>query len=273
MTDYIKGLKLNGRDILKTRKRTGFKGFLISMTNVRNIYNDHIVSGHFDELPTFNLSQDPLESLFSRVRYLNGNNDNPTVEQFSSSIRKLLIHNEFCSSEAANCRDDLNILVVSSTTPAADISEPETNDEMKNKQIEALNNIDRSNINVETLESLLKATIHYRAGLIEQKVENIGWFNCEECKKVFTENEKVSNDCIQSVKMNTPCISTVLVCRIAERYMNEFKNSMILFNYKLVKARILDDIEMEHLFEKSFTNCSESHKEYLCDLLPTNTFE
>lgn len=123
MAQYIKSLSLEGVDILKTRKRTGFKGFIICMMNVKNIFIDYVQCGHFDEIPTFNLSQDPLESLFSRVRYLNGNNDNPTAEQFISCMRKLLIQSEFSSSNSANCRDDLNILVVPSTSIVPNTSE------------------------------------------------------------------------------------------------------------------------------------------------------
>lgn len=74
MTNFIKGLKLNGSDILKSRKRTGFKGFLISMMNIKNLYDDHIIPDHFDEIPTFNLSQDPLTKKSFRENPSDGGN-------------------------------------------------------------------------------------------------------------------------------------------------------------------------------------------------------
>lgn len=71
-------------------------------------------TGLLECVPNFYISQDPLETLFGSVRSLNGNSDNPSVEQFSSALRKLLIHNEIESSDLSNCTDQLNILTVSS---------------------------------------------------------------------------------------------------------------------------------------------------------------
>lgn len=259
---YINGLTIGGKSVLKSRKRTGFKGVIICMLNLKSIFNDYVTSGHFGAIPTFNLSQDPLESLFSRVRFLNGNNDNPTVEQFASSIRKLLVQSEFTASERANCKDDLNILIVPSTSSVPNSVEPVLDDELLNKQMIYLSQVKRFCTDDNVLDQFTGATIAYNAGLIEQKVEQIGRFNCEECEKVFKVNDKLGNDCIKSVKMNTPCISTDLVCRIVEKYMKEYKSSILFFNHELISARIREDVKMEHLFDKSFDKCCPSHKEH-----------
>lgn len=117
---YIRSLKLNGQSVLKRRKKTGFKGAIICMINIKNIFTHYVESHQLKNIPTFHLTQDPLEALFSRVRYLNGSNDNPTVEQFMSAMRKLLVQSDFKSSESANCTDELNILCVPSTDTVKD---------------------------------------------------------------------------------------------------------------------------------------------------------
>lgn len=86
-SDYLKLLTIRGKPILDTKKRTGFKGFLINIINIKSIYDMYVEPGLIKSLPTFRLSQDPLESLFGRIRTLNGNNDNPNVTQFTSAFR------------------------------------------------------------------------------------------------------------------------------------------------------------------------------------------
>lgn len=112
---YIRSLTLHGRNILLSRKKTAFRGMLINIMSLKEIVSEYLDTGLIESVPTFYMSQDPLETFFGRVRSLNGNNDNPNVEQFSSALRKLLIHNEIVSSDLSNCTDQLNILTVSSS--------------------------------------------------------------------------------------------------------------------------------------------------------------
>lgn len=46
-----------------------------------------------------------------------GYNTNPSVSQFVSIVRKVVVNNEITSSEFANCSDSLDILYVSSHIP------------------------------------------------------------------------------------------------------------------------------------------------------------
>lgn len=133
--------------------------------------------------------------------------------------------------------------------------------------MEALNQINRFAPDDNILDSSLEATVQYNAGLIEQKIQNIGVFNCKECEKVLSINEKVTNDCIKSAKMNTPCTSTVFICRVAQKYMKEFEDSILYFNYHLVNARIIEDIETEDMFQKSFMDCPLSHKSHFIQFI------
>lgn len=112
--EYLKSIKLGDRYIINTDKRTGFEGFIINIISLRSIYSTYIETGLIVSIPTYQLSQDSLESLFGRIRSLCGSNDNPTSIQFTSGLRKILIKSEVTASAFANCTDNLQILTVSS---------------------------------------------------------------------------------------------------------------------------------------------------------------
>lgn len=70
--EYLKSMKIGDRSIFKTRKATGFKGYLINIHSIRCAYEMYVQTGLLEYLPTYQMSQDGLESLFGRVRSLNG---------------------------------------------------------------------------------------------------------------------------------------------------------------------------------------------------------
>ena len=79
---YIKNLKTaDGIAVIETRKKTGYIGFIISLQNVLNIYNNYYKC-HDGYLLTYKLSQDHLETFFSAVRSKGGYSNNPTCYQF-----------------------------------------------------------------------------------------------------------------------------------------------------------------------------------------------
>lgn len=100
VSEYLKKINIRGIPATQSGKKTGFLGFLMNISSVKSIYHEYVETGKLDYLMTYQLSQDPLESLFSRMRTINGNNDNPTSIQFTSALRKTRIHNETKSSEA-----------------------------------------------------------------------------------------------------------------------------------------------------------------------------
>lgn len=181
-----------------------------------------------------------------------------------SCLRKLLVQSEFTSSKAANCEDELNILNVPSTSQKSTTATNNeiANDEILDKKRKAIDQIEKISANDNLLDSSLEASISYNAGLIEQKVQTAARFNCKECEKVFTENDKLSDSCIRSAKMNLPCVSTVLICKIADKYMRTIRTFIINFDYKLIFQRIYDDVDMANVYEKSFMNCEMGHKDH-----------
>ncbi|CAL1270435.1 unnamed protein product [Larinioides sclopetarius] len=73
--------------------------------------------------PTYKLSQDHIELLFSSVRFHGGFNDNPTARQFRAAYRKLLINTEIKAAVTGNCIPlaDIKILNVPSTVSSKEV--------------------------------------------------------------------------------------------------------------------------------------------------------
>ena len=87
---YLKGLKVRNKksqliSILKSKKKAGFLGFLISIQSVISIFIHN--NEHLKYLATYKLSQDHLELEFSKYRSLCGSNNNPTAKQFLINVR------------------------------------------------------------------------------------------------------------------------------------------------------------------------------------------
>lgn len=264
-SDYLKALQIRGKNILDTRKRTGFKGFLINIINLKSIYDLLVEPGLTENLNTYNMSQDPLELLFGRIRTLNGNNDNPTVNQFTSAFRKIQIKNEITASKLANCEDKLRILTVSSRRQLQCMKENINFDATKATPAE-LEEFEQLEINEEELEDAFEnslntndflldcgeeASIARIGGFVETNILEIGRFECD-CKHVLLRNEKV-NEFTLTANNSIPCISTVYVCKIANACFNKYRNQ-ILFNYEKLIEKIMATIHLNNVFTQ------ESHK-------------
>lgn len=253
-TDCLKSLTLNGRSILLSRKKTAFKGMFINIISLKNLATELLDTRLIDNMPTFRLSQDPLETLFGRIRSLQGRNDHLSVKQFYSAIRKLLVHNEITSSEFSNCMDQLKILTVSSLKPkgneSIEINELNNNDE----EIASIRN-DPFCVNDYLQNVYQDSTLVKMANDIEHKIKFIARFECANCMDVFDNNEKVSSD---FYKCN-PCLSTVLIAKVAYKFVNIFKNKRTI-NYDTLLEVILQKIDEDNIYP-NFA-CEAEHKQY-----------
>lgn len=113
---YLKTLRIGKTKCTAHGRKTGFLGFIINIHSIKQMYEEYVRPGSLKNLAIFWHSQDPLETFFGRIRSACGSNNNATVQQAQSAIRKLLYFNEIKSSESANCADSLNILTCSSVT-------------------------------------------------------------------------------------------------------------------------------------------------------------
>ena len=61
-------------------------------------------------LRAFQIGQDHIETLFSKIRAKGGFNNNPDVAMFKSALRSLLVKSDITPSPSANCLelDDTN---------------------------------------------------------------------------------------------------------------------------------------------------------------------
>lgn len=260
---YFGTIKIKNQNVLKSRRRMGFKGLHINMLNIEEIYKAYVLTGQLNYLPTFYLSQDLLESFFGRIRSLNGNNDNPTASQFTSAFRKIMVHNEIRSSKLANCLDNLKMLTISSRRPK------NTNEDDIVRGLQALNletNQRESNINVQLntsdflYDGCQDLTISRIAGAIEKKINDTR-YDCENCSSVVKENEKVAEFNFVEDDVMRPCISTMYICETAYSCLQQYKNQLRL-DYNGLVEKIKDLIDINNVFSKSTFECDPSHKAY-----------
>lgn len=249
-TEYIKFLSLRKTKIIESGRKTFVLGFLVNIYNLKKIYEEYILMDKLEFIPTFQQSQDPLESFFGRIRSKLGFNRNPTQEQFKSAFRKILINTEITSSKFANCRDQLNILHVSSKKPETDTNSISINISHLNNQQESF---EPFNPNDCLLDVLKETTIVHFASDIEEKIRASN-FKCSACLQVLNENSKVSKDSnVTKILKEIPCESTVYTCKVAEKYINIFLRRS-KFDYDLLFDTIINAVDYKHIFPKSDFN-------------------
>lgn len=262
---YISSLKMgSGKSILFSKRKTAFRGLIIDMMNIESIYSELVDSKLIQNLNTFCFSQDPLESLFGRIRSLNGCNNNPNVQQFCAAFRKVTVNTEINCSSFSNCVDSLNILTISSqkskisdTTKTGSVFGVQ--DYLKYiKGTEQFPQFHKCDASFDMLES---CSIAHVAKTIEQRVMNCGpsgRFKCETCFYVFTRNDKV--DVLG--RKNGPCESSYQICSIANKH---FKACMfeLQFDYRDLLDKILRSINYKDLFSKTDFRDHEHHKFYI----------
>lgn len=205
-----------------------------------------------DNLPTFRLEQDPPEAFFSRVRSKLGSNTNPTVEQFKSAYRKILINKEITSSEHANCLDRLNIYFMPSTS-----KKNEDREELPVELPEECN--DPFKTDDYLLDATHEATVCQIAAGIEFKIRTEARFGCNLCLNLFNENSKVVAKFLHNSHLDPPCVSTVHICKVASIYLNIFMKAP-KFHYSSLLKKVLEEIDHGNVFNASDFQLHLDHK-------------
>lgn len=253
--EYIKQLSINDVNILKTRRHTGFLGILVNIYSLKKLYREFVVTTKMEFIPTFHLSQDPLESFFGRVRSECGYNSNPTVDQFKSAYRKILVNTEITSSHLSNCADNLNIFTVGS-------SGKRTCNQSRNAEEELLDIAPEPvNPNDILLNACKEATIVKLASEIENTISKAS-FKCSGCLNVLLENEKVSDD-INVLKhvQDTPCISTVYICKVAEKFLSIFMKRAN-YDYMQLFISVINSVEYQHIYCNTDFSSHPTHEQF-----------
>lgn len=280
---YIQELKESreGKNILNCRRKTGFLGFIINMVNMKEIYLTYVQSKKMNILATRRLNQDPLENFYGRIRTTClGNNDNPTVEQFCSAYRKIIVSTELTCSTFSNCVDQLNILHIPSTNvsrkPSLEpviVRVPDNSESQKTlksnvaaiESVAEVLNSSKPPVNDDSPNPFIgsEITISYLAGLIEKKFSNQIRTKCSNCcvlmVNIFSENSKNADFHVQTEVGQIPCQSTIDICRITNECLhhNAYK---IDFSYNNLLRNIEENLEEFNLYESTDFSHDFQHK-------------
>lgn len=115
---YLRNIKLtNGDDVMTSKWRTGFVGFLVGLNSFRLMFEEYVRDKKiFDCIPTYRFSQDHVETFFGAIRAKCGSNNNPTVSQFVAAYKRLLTNNDVSPSDKTNCRNFNDTIMLAATT-------------------------------------------------------------------------------------------------------------------------------------------------------------
>lgn len=102
--NYIKGLKL--------LDKKGQPGMIACLSNIQIIHERFIASDMLLYVPFYKLNQDHIELYFGAIRASLGYNNNPSVRQFISAYKKLLVRCQIRDNGIGNCilLEDIDIL-------------------------------------------------------------------------------------------------------------------------------------------------------------------
>lgn len=282
MIQYISHLKLKptGPFIVNTEVKCGFRGFIVDMKAVEQMYREYVEESPNSlmvSLPTFPFSQDFLELFFGKIRSMGGYNDNPNTVDFSAAYRKLLCHSKVMTSEMGNVSDmcakamETDILTVSSRSEPFLTTETE---ETVHKNLDKYRSFFEANVH-EYIKSdqhsneLYEDNIAYAAYKIEMKLQKLEYV-CEECVNIFNDNDKIVASPISKMEI---CQSTFDICKICDDVLeaNKPQNIGPSINYKLVYLAIIEkiDVNKASFYPKSVfaSNDHENHKEYFIRLI------
>lgn len=245
------------RSILNSERKTGFLGLIISLTSIKQLILELIDTNYLDFILSYKFSQDHIEMLFSAIRAKGGFNNNPTVSQFESAYKSIIVHTEIKSSSSANCMalDDTTILRVSSS-----------NSKVKNTQSELLyllcvagtEHLEIEDLETEDLLSVyqnsdfINDVVYYMAGYVVRRIKKT--ILCDICAKeleIELSESKLLNrkNCGGLIK---PSYDVVQLCKITEHTIRQFKD--------IDKNNVINKITIETMkkmnMDKYFTNIS-----------------
>lgn len=271
------------RSVFQSKSFTPFFGFYHNMISIEHLYNDCVVNGPLEKLYTFKYSQDHLETWFGCVRRMHGCNDNPTVQQFVSSYRRLLVFNGIQCSKHSNCfNDTTKILTVSSrivnnpenaTRTLSPIERDDSNEP------NGLLNWDNSG---EAVDTYITNKWAYLASVLEIEImktmTRCHKKSCYDCTKVFHENEVMTNSFIDLINKTKdvplPCKSTFDIVKTAEETLQSFQAKPVGFQDSVFT--VLANLNLNDLYELSefddHENCNTSnpisHKQiFVCSII------
>lgn len=283
-TEYFKSLLYRNKSgklvpLCSSILKTGFQGAVVNMKSLTSIYEKLVVSKQIDRIPTHYLSQDHLEAFFGKIRAFNfnGNNRNPTCQQFNAAMRKLLANTTIHCSVKGNC---MILDQPSVCNPYSNIST------ITSRRSKKLCSNESQNFTPEDIEEVMKEldeiqstrstsqlvdlgdlTASYIASTIENSILSSATYNCEFCKDVFHENEQVAQAFTSDHHTRVACRSTFEICRAAD-YFLKLELLKGQFDSDLIFHSIFSSLCIAELYpESSFSHCPSHKTELIRDVL------
>ncbi|VEN64055.1 unnamed protein product [Callosobruchus maculatus] len=257
---YIKQLKIFGKPVLESPKRTGFLGFIISITSLKMLYDERVLEKqHLKYILTYKLSQDHLEIFFSCVRSKGGYNNNPTSKQFQSIIKRLLVHSEVRGSENANAiaLDGTSILHCSSA-PLKKYNTEDVNQKLQT-EVNPQEEILFLNSMFCNLTSYSDDIIAYIAGFVVKQVKRL--VECVYCLDILESDRSPSALQVRKCYgiLSNASSYVVTLCKCAEKVIRAYAqiNAGLKGNFNNMLQNIIK-MSMEQL-PRNLLECFQDH--------------
>lgn len=202
---YIEGLKIEDKPgifvpVLQSSRKTGFIGFIVCLESIIKLYSTLVITNRLEHIKIYRLSQDHLELFFGSIRSHGGHNNNPTVRQFRSAYKKLVIRiNDITIFNTGNCipLEDIGILHYSNSDPVNDLNNntPGFNYDtvVQEENLKSINSfiLDHDYIGSQSnysFSNFSKEIIIYISGFVVHKLTNV--LKCESCKDALCATNK-----------------------------------------------------------------------------------
>ena len=145
-----------------------------------------LLNDKFQYILTFKFSQDHIETLFSKIRSMGGFNNNPTVVQFKSAVRKLQAKQAVSSSTSSNSLDSGSSSGVFSLEWSKRSSpiNPPSSIELSDHLLEQLESLPNSSLFADNI-------LYYISGYISKSM--LGRMNCSVCAESLVHHQPIAH--------------------------------------------------------------------------------
>lgn len=183
-------------------------------------------------IPLYKVSQDHLELLFSNIRSHGGYNNNPTVKQFKSTFKKLIVHTEIKNTGTGNCipLENIPILHTPSTHDPVHVINATTNQNSYQNWLNVFHTTDYShdyNLHVQypfSTTEYKNEVITYMAGYILRRLMKT--LRCSECVITLMERSTNTNCNLINIKnrgsLLYPSTTLVYICKQIEKTLTTY---------------------------------------------------
>lgn len=258
--DYISGLKFpDGQLIIRSKRKTGFVGFIVSLKSELSLYNEIISEKQLLLfLPMYKCSQDHIELFFSSVRSRGGWNNNPSARQFTASYKRLLVRAEVREGGVGNCMplEEISIL----TTSSSRLANPESSIYANHLDIDITSENDSLEsiwkdhdyiMNTTVISEFSSQIIVYIAGFVTHQLQSS--IKCVECVgALIGEQENFLHSLITRKShggLTYPSTDVCKICKIAEHFLRVSEISLSKFNFfNMLKSKIMFNVLQEDIF-------------------------